>query len=47
MAVKRLWGGGGAGVVICLQPVANDLHNGLADATATPSSLALLKTELV
>jgi len=35
------------GVVICLQRGANDLRNGLTDATATPSSLASLKSRMV
>jgi len=34
-------------VVICLERGANDLHNGPTDATATPSSLASLKSRLV
>jgi len=42
-ACKNLWRG--AGMVICLEWGANDLHP--ADTTATPSSLALLKSRLV
>jgi len=34
-------------MVICLECGANDLHYGPADATATPSSLASLKSTLV
>jgi len=34
-------------MVICLERGANDLHYGLADATATPSSLASLKSRTV
>ena len=34
-------------MVICLERGANDLHNGPTDATATPSSLASLKSRLV
>jgi len=33
-----------AGVVICLNRSADDLHYGPSDATATPSSFALLKS---
>jgi len=36
-----------AGAVVCLQRVANDLHHGPADATATPSFLASLKSRMV
>jgi len=34
-------------MVVGLQQGANDLHNGPADATANPSSLASLKSRLV
>jgi len=34
-------------VVICLEQGANDLHNGSADANATPSSLASLKSRVL
>ena len=39
----------GVGMVICLEQYANDLHMviGPADVTATPSSLASLKSRLV
>jgi len=37
----------GTGVVICLEWGANDLQYGLADATATPSSLAPAKSSMV
>jgi len=37
----------GAGMVICLVWGANDLHMGPADATATPSPLASLKSRMV
>ena len=37
----------GAGMVICLERGANDLRNGSADATATPSSLASAKSRMV
>ena len=33
-------------MVVCQELDANDLHNGLADATAIPSSLASLKSRL-
>ena len=34
-------------MVVCLERGANDLHNGPADATATPSSLAPVKSRMV
>jgi len=34
-------------VVVCLEGDANDLHYGPADATATPSSLAPVKSRMI
>ena len=34
-------------MVTCLERGANDLHNGPADAIATPSSLAPVKSRMV
>ena len=34
-------------MVICLEPGANGLHNGPADATAIPSSLAPVKSIVI
>ena len=34
-------------MVICLERGANDLHNGPADTTATPSSVAPVKSRMV
>jgi len=37
----------GTGIVVCLERRANDLHYGPADATATQSSFASVKSRMV